>query len=49
MLLLLSVEKLLETSTLSDSPTDQLSHEKEKYKSLTEEMDQAFLELTGSN
>ena len=29
--------------------TDQLSHEKEKYKSLTDEMDQAFQELTGSN
>lgn len=32
-----------------DSIEDQLSHEKDKYKSLTEEMDQAFLELTGSN
>jgi hypothetical protein len=31
-----------------DKIEDQLAHEKDNYKNLTEEMDQAFIELTGS-
>lgn len=40
------VQKLLKEV---DKLEDQCSHEKDKYKSLTDEMDQAFAELTGSN
>lgn len=41
-----TVQKLLKEV---DKLEDQLAHEKEKYKSLTDEMDQAFAELSGSN
>lgn len=31
-----------------DRLEDELSHEKEKYKAITDEMDQTFAELTGN-